>query len=224
MAGTRLSSKIASDTSIVIYLVNPFSNPKMLPYLCGAFLKILGACSTPVEAHHDKLRANVVLQMIPLDFVASADTIAIPLPSVYTRVAFMVHDRAQKNSLSSQEGSGYCSNASIQLAKTLPKVINFRLTSEPPMSLMDVDRSLHISYAWSDGDSWLTAAFTDKQGSLQWKASYCVGDENNLWHNLSPIFQEIVAIAAELLKPEARWWLYIAKMGRLCKKEVEGRL
>ena len=222
-AGTRLSSKIASGTSTVIYLVNPFLDPKMLPRLCAAFLKIHDACTTCMDARHHQSRPDIVLQIIPLKFIRCAETMAIPSPTIYTRVAFMVYDRIKKNSRSSQEACGYHCAASMQLARSLPKVVNFRLAPDPPISLMDSEKSLHVSYAWSDSDTWLTAAFTDRQGILQWRASYCVSDECNLWHSLSAIFEEIVSIVADMLKPEVRSWLYIAKIGRVHKKELDGK-
>lgn len=200
----------------------------MIPHLCSAIITLFESYSLSLKAQQQVLSPNdLILQIIPLDLVASPNAIILPSPLAYRRLAFEVYDRCPPNPISDKaNNSRYLCTPSVQLARKLPKTINLKLSSEPSASLLQSDFCFHLAYSWDPDREWLIASWTDNQGSLQWNTPYSlgVGEIEGCWPILLNVIKEIWETTLEMLHPRnSPWRLYIAKDSPMYKKELEGK-
>ena len=161
------------DKPIIVYMVNPFADPGILPLLCNSYVKMLAAYASEAGGHTYSYVYDLVLRVIPITLVASKTTIPIPAPQIYVHLARETYERCF-NQRSEQHDSPAPFSTIFQLAKTVPKTVNFGLTSEPPKTLVGEDTSYHVAYSWCFDEQWLSVILTDTQGNLCWKYSYCL--------------------------------------------------
>lgn len=200
----------------------------MIPHLCSAIITLFESYSLSLKAQQQVLSPNdLILQIIPLDLVASPNAIILPSPLAYRRLAFEVYDRCPPDPFSDKANSSrYLCAPSVQLARKLPKTINLKLSSEPSASLLQSDFCFHLAYSWDPDREWLIASWTDNQGSLQWNTPYSlgVGEIEGCWPILLNVLKEIWETTLEMLHPRnSPWRLYIAKDSPMYKKELEGK-
>ena len=225
--GQKLSKQSKRERNIVVYMINPFLDPNVLPRLCAAFSKAAETYMSSSELKNIHDPSILVLQIISLGLVASSTAIVLPPPAAYTRLAFEVYDRCSLFIRTGKEGSARSRAApSVHLSKALPKAINFRLNPEPISGLLQADSCFHLSYSWEPGRQWLTASWTDNQGTKQWNASYCFGHATfKPWDAFSSIATEIWDTTLEMLHPNnTSWRLFLAKDSSFKKNEVDGKL
>lgn len=166
-----------SETSInnlVIYILDTFQTPTFIRDLCTAYWALYKAydkacCSlSPLES-----RPNVVLQLLPVRYVASMDAPIIPDQKTLTALAREVYDRCTPPSSESPHSVISIRAApSVQLEESIPRAIPFRLTSETAHELLNDCAHLHIGYAVSWDGNWLAAAWTDACGKYQTRICY----------------------------------------------------
>ncbi len=168
---------------------------------------------------------RIVLQIIPIDFVVCESSLVIPSQEAYLKLALEIYDRCSGSEDHTVFQSQLPRNApSLALAKPVPKRIGFKLSSEPPTPLLHETPCLHIAYAQSIDGRWISAAWTDNQGSSQTSVSYCLGMKASS-HPLRP-FREV---AEEIWKTtldmkatkKVTWRVYIVKVGVMDRKEVD---
>lgn len=222
---TNLSHHGVEGDNIVVYMVNPFKNPMVLPRLCAVFLKTLETYSSMLKSQGLDNAKSLILHIVPLGLVASFETIALPSRATYTKVAFEVYDRCGPTSRMKKSGnSQFLCTPSICLARDLPRSINFKLAPEPFTQPLQSDGCFHLSYSWNVGQSWLAAAWTDNQGLLQWNASFCLGKTQlEPWEAFLDIANEIWETTLEMLQErKISWRIFITKDSRMHKKELDG--
>ena len=216
------------NSNIVIYMVNPSREAYALPHMCAAFWKLFESYSFALQMRQVSTPSDIVLQTVPLDFVASSSTLVLPPPIFYKRLAFEVYDRCPPDRhVGPSRLSSFSFAPSIHLTKTLPKTINFKLSADAPVGLLKSDCCFHLAYSWIATQQWLIASWTDNQGELQWNAPYCLAVSKNeeLWPALHEIFKEIWDTTLEILHPKTSVWrLFILKTGQLYQKELDCRL
>lgn len=165
---------------------------------------------------------EVVLQIIPIDFVMSEDCMVVPTQAEYLNLALEVYGRCRpkKPSLSTQ----LCAPA-ILLADALPKTLNFRLAPEKSSPLQD-GRSLHIACSKSSDQRWISVAWTDGTGSLQTSMSYCLRYRGRgVPRVFSEVRNEIWTTTRQILeKFQARWRVILVNCEPVDSDEVEGRI
>lgn len=212
------SSKI---DAVVVYLVNPFSEPHNLWQLCSAFWALFQAYlpSTPNRAV-DESRPELVLQLVPVKYMASFEAPVVLEPSLLTRLAREVYDRCPPKAPSSDHTAlSIYSAPSIQLEETLPKSIPFRVTAEPPSDLLHENSYIHVGYAISVDGSWLTAAWTDNPGKHQATVSYCLNNRSFV-----EVAREIYQTSLEIMSARrVTWRLCIARAGVMEREEQDGK-
>ena len=202
-------------------MINPLHNRRALPWLCAAFLKIYTSYTRSSKLN---LVNDLVLQIVPLDFIASLEGITLPPARAYSRLALEVYDRCGPNVIGGRrQSSQFHSASATRLARSVPKRINFELTPEPSTELLHSDRCFHLSYSWSIKQDWLTASWTDSQGALQWNAAYCLGEEPEPWQAFVAIVREIWETTLEILKPgSSQWRVFVVKDSPMHSKELRG--
>ena len=88
-----LTSIADEQQNIVIYLVNPFSKDSLIPDLCYAFSQLNHAYSTAISQLHNAIRNNVVLQVVPIDFIIVKNGLVAAPQTEYIQFALEVYNR-----------------------------------------------------------------------------------------------------------------------------------
>jgi mediator of RNA polymerase II transcription subunit 13 len=157
---------------VVIYLVNPFNHADAIVDLCAAYLALYYAyAATP--AYEEAERHELMLQIVPVHLVLSDRTLPVVTRSELVKLALSVYERCM---LISGKGKHYGGGvaSSVMLVPPLPTRIHFALSPDPPRSLLDDHRCLHIAYSCSMDDRWVSVAWSDSLGGMQTLASFCL--------------------------------------------------
>ena len=211
-----LASLPVEDKNFVVYFVYPVDNPCILVHICSAFQHLFSLYKKALSDRKVNVANELVLQLIPLDFIASPTSIMIPSPSEYARLAMEVYDRCI-------DFSSFSSSPAILLEQPLPKNIDFKLNANPSPSLLQENSCLHIAYAQSLDDRWITAAWTDNRGTKQMTASYCLGRKNEpISTPFSDIANEIWETTLDVISSKKiHWRIMITRVGVMDPSEIE---
>lgn len=166
---------------------------------------------------------DMSLHILPLANIASNKRIIIPTPAAYNKIAFEVYSRCAPFVNSDEVSPFFCAPA-VLLARTIPRTINLQFTTTPVAGLPHSDRCIHIGYCWDANTQWLSASWTDSQGSLQWSACYCVATTQSLpWPTLQEVAREVWETTMDMINSNSvPWKVYIAKASRMSKQELDG--
>ena len=207
----------------MIYMVNTSTDATRLPHLCEAFLRLSESYASVHREQKVEATNDMSLHILPLASIASNKHLVIPEPAAYRRVAFEVYNRCAplKNS---DEVSPFFGAPAVLLARTIPRTINLQFTTTPVAGLPLSDRCIHVGYCWNPRTQWLSASWTDTQGSLQWSACYCVATtQNSRWPTLHEVAREVWDTTMDMINSNGvPWKVYIAKMSRMSKQELDG--
>jgi mediator of RNA polymerase II transcription subunit 13 len=211
-----LQSLTVGETNFVVYFVYPNDNGTLLVQICSAFQHLFNLYRKALSERRIAAANELVLQLIPLDFIASPTTLAMPMPRDYFNIAMEVYDRCIDFATSS-------SSPAIMLERPLPKMIDFKLSSNPSASVLQENTCLHVAYAQSIDDRWITAAWTDNRGTQQMTASYCLGRKNEpLSIPFSQIACEIWETTLDYISSKKiHWRIMVAKVGVMDPSELE---
>jgi mediator of RNA polymerase II transcription subunit 13 len=203
--------------AFVIYMVDPFAEPTALWELCSAFWSLFGAYGQGAQAHAP--RPDVVLQIVPMKYIASFDAPVVLEPSTLMSLAREVYDRCPPNALNPDKTPlSIFSAPSIQLEEALPRSIQFKLASDPPADLLRENSYMHLAYAISLDGAWITVAWTDSCGKSQAVVSY-----SSKGRAFNEIAREIWQTTIEVLHSRrVTWRICIAKAGVMEREEIEG--
>lgn len=219
-----MSRNPTQGQNIVVYMVDTFGDSRALPELCAAFLGMFQAYVSAPQVQQLEDPSDLVLQIVPEGFITSRGTIAMPLPAEYRKLAFEVYDRCVPDTSERRDDISGAAPA-VQLAETLPRTIEFSLTIGPAPSLLHTDRCLHVAYSYQSDNAWLSTAWTDSLGTLQWSASYglCRGT-NDVRRSFSEIAKEIWETTVDIVQARkiARRILMV-KDGAMSAEEIQSK-
>ena len=217
---SRLSRIISSlpveQKNLVIYFIYPVDDAVLLVHICTAFQHLFNVYRRALSEKKKNASNELVLQLVPLDLVASPTSIVVPRPSEYARLAMEVYDRCI-------EVISASSAPAILLEQPLPKSIDFKLNANPSASLLQENSCLHIAYAQSIDDRWITAAWTDNRGTQQMTASYCLGRKNEPTSMpFSDVANEIWETTLDIISSKKiHWRIMITRVGVMDPSEIE---
>ena len=224
--GKYLADRRMCDGNSIIYILDVWNDDMAVPDLCAAFLDLFQAYRAALQ-HQEGLENpnDLVLQIIPSSLVFSKDRLVLPSPSDYKQMAFQVYDRCGPVSENGHDTKLPYTNApAVRLSKPIPKAIDFKLTSNPSLALLDTDDCLHLAYEWEAGQRWLTASWVDNLGTLQWNAAYWLSKDEDIWHCFFDVAKELWQTTMEMLQQrKANCNLFLAKKGSFERLEVEGK-
>ncbi|GAB7360498.1 hypothetical protein MBLNU230_g8449t1 [Neophaeotheca triangularis] len=161
------------DRTIVVYMIDPFVTAQSSQYL-GVYSWML------YKAYQDTLKgskecSDLVVQIIPIDSVASLETLVVPEPKYLASIAQQVYDRCAPSIIPSHTGTLPIATApAVELASPPPKKINFQLAVDPPQDLLHEGSVMHVAYSRSPDGLWLTVAWTDNTGRYQNLTPFCL--------------------------------------------------
>ncbi|SZF05662.1 unnamed protein product [Blumeria hordei] len=210
-----LSRLTIQNINLVVYFVYPPNDGDLLVQICAAFHHLFSMYRKSLIESKVAPVNEIVLQLIPLDFIASPTSLAVPRPSEYFGLALEVYDRCINFESSTMPA--------ITLEPPLLKSIDFKLTSNPSPSLLHENSCLHIAYAKSIDNRWITAAWIDNRGIQQMTASYCLGRKNKtITTTFAEVANEIWETTLDFISDQKiQWRLIIARVGIMDLSETE---
>lgn len=214
--GKNLSSMTTEEKNVVVYFVYPLNNSSLLVNICTAFKHLFKVYRKSLSEKKLKIYNELVLQLVPLDFMAAPNSLIVPSPAEYSRLAMEVYDRCVDFASSS-------TTAAILLEKPLPRNIDFKLNINPSPALLQENSCLHIAYAQSIDERWITAAWSDNRGTKQMTASYCLGRKNEPFTLLfTDVANEIWETTLDLISSKkVHWRIIIAKTAVMEQSEID---
>ncbi|KAI9681833.1 MAG: mediator of RNA polymerase II transcription subunit 13 [Trizodia sp. TS-e1964] len=218
------SVESTNNENFVIYILNPFKHVGSLVEICLMFTELFQAyVNSPVVQKFQKPN-EVVLQIIPVSFLASTRALVVPAQVKYTKLAMEVYERCVPTDPNFEKALPPNRHApSILLAQSLPKTIDFKLTADPSASLLHENSSIHVAYAHSVDGRWISAAWTDDRGRLQMSASYCTARKHS--ENVRPfeeVAREIWETTLEIIDPKlVSWRVMLVKSGAMREVEID---
>ena len=218
------STKPEDSTQVdnfVIYIVNPFRSVAALKDICHAFWTLYHTYLTTQRSPTlPKRKLDLVLQIIPVKYIASPGAPVVLEPSMLRNLAREVYNRCPPATPSEEPSRlRIPSAASIQLEEIPPKSIQFKLTAESPSDLLYENSHIHVGYAISPGRDWITAAWTDNAGKYQSTASYCLASGNRTFFEVA---REIWQTTIDIISVRrVQWRICIAKAGLVEREELE---
>lgn len=225
--GQDLSRIPASSQNIVVYIVNPFDHNSALVDICTAFLRLFERYLESAGKPEGSKRNEVVLQVVPLSFIASEDSLVVPMQAEYLHLALEVYNRCPPKITSFELASPA---SAVVLADPIPKNINFSVHAEVPPSLLQDGlqdgKCLHIAYSQSLDQRWITAAWTDNTGSLQMNMSYCLREKgSSIFRTTAEVVREIWDTTCDIMRrARTRWRLMLVKDAPFDTMEARGRM
>ncbi|KKK21604.1 hypothetical protein ARAM_004123 [Aspergillus rambellii] len=205
--GTALLNGPPSKDNIVVYIINPFLHAASLVDICFAFWSLFRRYIADADKQQTKQFDELVLQVIPMSFVASPESLVVPPQPEYLSLALEVYSRCPPKPVQSSLLS--CAPP-VLIAEPLPGSIGFRLVSERSSPLQE-GKCLHIACSRSQDQRWVSVAWSDNTGALQRSMSYCVRFRNSIApRTIFTVRNEIWAATIDIMeKNQARWRVII---------------
>ncbi|KAK0739143.1 mediator complex subunit 13 C-terminal-domain-containing protein [Apiosordaria backusii] len=205
-----------TEKNFVVYFAYLPENPTSIVDSCCAFQELFEHYKRCMLDRKKQILNELVLQLIPLNLMAS-DTSMVVLPtSECMRLCIETYDRCTLF-------GGPMPAPAIVLESALPREISFRLSPTPSPGVLHENSHMHIAYAQSTDERWVTAAWTDNRGSKQMTASYCLGRRHKpLTRNLSEVISEIWDTTYDLVSScKVHWRIIVTKSGTMDPFEAE---
>ncbi|KAJ5387661.1 hypothetical protein N7509_010202 [Penicillium cosmopolitanum] len=210
--GTELAQAPSDTDNAIIYIVNPFPHAAALVDICAAFWRLFQQLAANADRQQTRQLNDVVLQIIPLEFIVSEDSMVVPTQPDYLNLALEMPILRP-----------FVCAPAIVLADPAPKSIGFRLAAEKGSPLQD-GRSLHLALSKSSDQRWISAAWSDGTGSLQMTMSYCLRYRSRgVPRPIADVRNEIWAATKHIMENyQARWKLVLANTEPMDTDDIEG--
>ncbi|KAK4166511.1 mediator of RNA polymerase II transcription subunit 13 [Cladorrhinum sp. PSN259] len=211
-----LASLPLTKKNFVVYFVYEPDNPGSIVLSCTAFQELFEHYKRCMMDRKKQVLNDLVLQLIPLDLIASDTSIAVLSTSDCIRLCFETYDRCTLF-------NGPMPAPAIVLEQALPRGIEFKLSATPSPDLLQENSYIHVAYAQSTDERWISAAWTDNRGSNQMTASYCLGRRNkSLMRHPQEVFSEVWETTYDLISAtRVHWRVIITKSGTMDQHEAE---
>jgi mediator of RNA polymerase II transcription subunit 13, fungi type len=214
--GSSLATFPSSAENIIIHVVNPFKDRGALADICIAFVALF---TSYAKACGRRKGNELVLQIIPMSFIASSDTVVIPSQTEYLSLALEVYNRCP---LIDSAAALAESAAAVTLAKSVPKSIMFNLASDAASPLSKDGETLHLAYSQSVDLRWITACWSDTLGKTALTMTYCLYHKgSSASRSRSEIIKELWEISEDIMiNACGKWRLFVAHDGVIESDEV----
>ena len=208
----------AQVDAFIIYMINPFDHPSALWELCASFWSLFQTYGQGAAPPGQFQKPDVVLQIIPMKYIASFDHPVILSSNTYINLAREVYSRSPPSAKSEDKTPLPIASApAFQLEEPIPRNVPFKLQAEPPQDLLRENSYMHLAYAISLDGMWLTAAWTDSCGKSQATSTYHLGTRP-----VNELAKEIWATTVSILQArKVHWRVCIARAGVMDREELE---
>ncbi|KAK1251905.1 hypothetical protein MKX07_007384 [Trichoderma sp. CBMAI-0711] len=205
-----------TETNFVIYFVYSPDNPGTIIESCTAFQRFFETYQKILATRKEPPQNELVLQLVSADLLSSPTAFVVtPTPDLI-RLCIETYDRCTLF-------GGPMPAPAIRLEQLLPRIIDFKLTTNPSASLIRENSCIHVAYAQSVDERWITAAWTDDRGNQQATASYCLARKGKpASRNMNDIAHEIWETTLELISAwKVLWRVIITKCGPMPQHEMD---
>ncbi|GFP54629.1 mediator of RNA polymerase II transcription subunit 13 [Trichoderma asperellum] len=210
------NSLTITETNFVIYFVYSPENPGTIIESCTAFQRFYELYQKILASRKEPPQNELVLQLVSTDLLSSPSALVITQTSDLVRLCIETYDRCTLF-------GGPMPAPAIRLEQLLPRIIDFKLTTNPSASLIRENSCIHVAYSQSVDERWVTAAWTDDRGNQQATAAYCMGRKGKPpSRNMTEIANEIWETTLELISSwNVLWRVIITKCGPMPQHEVD---
>ncbi|KAF1925922.1 uncharacterized protein M421DRAFT_423210 [Didymella exigua CBS 183.55] len=204
--------------AFIIYMVDPFDSPLALWELCASFWTLFQTYGQGSAHPSLPQKPDLVLQIIPIKYIASFDHPVILSSTTYINLAREVYGRCPPSTEPNDKTPLPIASApAFQLEEPIPRNVPFKLQSDPPQDLLKENSYMHLAYAISLDGAWLTAAWTDSCGKSQATSTYHLGTRP-----FKELAQEVWATTISILQArKVHWRVCIARAGVMDREELE---
>ncbi|KAG6108359.1 hypothetical protein E4U31_007778 [Claviceps sp. LM219 group G6] len=211
-----LSNLAVSDTNVVVFFVYVPSNPGSIVEACVAFQQFFDSYQKELSAKKESVSNEIVLQLVSADILSSPTSVVVTPSQELVKLCLETYDRCTLF-------GGPMPAPAIRLEQALPRIIEFKLVNTPSASLAKENSCIHIAYAQSVDDRWITAAWTDDRGNQQATASYCMGRKGKPVSRLrNEVAHEIWDSTLDLVAAcKVHWRIIITKCGPMDQDEID---
>ncbi|KAK0617378.1 mediator complex subunit 13 C-terminal-domain-containing protein [Immersiella caudata] len=211
-----LTSSPLTEKNFVVYFVYSPDNPSSIVDSCAAFWDLFEHYKKAMVEWKKSILNDLVLQLVPLDLVTLETSIGGLTPTESVRLCVETYDRCTLF-------GGAMPAPAIILEQALPKLVEFKVTTTPSPNLLQENSYIHIAYAQSVDERWVSVAWTDNRGSKQMTASYCLGRRGKpLSTLLSDVAHEIWDTTNDLISMwKVHWRVTITKCGPMDQQEAD---
>ncbi|KAI0155195.1 hypothetical protein GGR57DRAFT_464535 [Xylariaceae sp. FL1272] len=211
-----LSTASVEQTTFVLFFVYSPDVPGSIVECCAAFNEVFEGYRKMLASKRLPILNEMALQLIPRDLIASTASVPMPTPADLSRLAFEIYDRCSTF-------GGSSPSPAVILELPPPRIIDFKLVANPSASVLHENMCLHVAYAQSVDERWVTAAWTDNRGSQQLTSSYCLGRKGKpIATSMAEVIQEIWATTVDLISSwKVHWRIIITKCGAMDAHETE---
>lgn len=211
-----LSAAAVTEVNFVLFFVYAPDITGSIVECCAAFNEIFEGYKRILANKKMPAVNEMVLQLVPQSLVASSCSVPMPSPMELSKLALELYDRCTAF-------GGAMPSPAIMLEQTPPRLIDFKLSPTPSASVMRENMCLHLGYAQSIDERWITVAWTDNRGSQQMTTSYCLGRKGKGPATpLTDVIHEIWLTTRELISSwKVNWRIIVAKCGIMDTHEIE---
>ncbi|KZZ96736.1 Mediator complex, subunit Med13 [Moelleriella libera RCEF 2490] len=213
---SALSNLTASSTNVVVYFVYSPNNPGTIIEACAAFQRVFDSYQKELVARKEPAVNELVLQLVSAELLSSPTSVVVtPSPELF-RLCIETYDRCTLF-------GGPMPAPAIRLEQPLPRIIDFKLVNTPSASLTREDSCIHVAYAQTVDERWISAAWTDDRGYQQATASYCLGRKNRSPStSVNKVAHEIWESTLDLISSwKVHWKIIITKCGPIDQHEAD---
>lgn len=221
LSGNALSGSQPRTENFVVYVINPFTHAAALADICAAFWQLFQKYIMGTDKQQVGKLNELVLQIIPISFVMSPESIVVPSQSDYLSLALEVYSRCPPKD--SESNLVHCAPP-VLLTESAPKAISFKLVPERLSPLQD-GKSLHIACSRSLDQRWITVAWSDNTGALQRMMSYCLRYRNSgTARGISDVRNEIWGTTQTIMdRIKAKWRIIIVNTEPVDQDELDSK-
>lgn len=215
----KLAVAIFNSTAIsknfVIYFVYTPDNPQTIVDACAAFKRLFDIYKRALAERKKPAQNELVLQLVPLDYIATSASLVVLQPFEHIRLCLETYDRCTLF-------GGPMPSPAIVLEQPITRGIDFQIRNPPSANILQENSAMHIAYAQSVDERWITAAWSDNRGSKQMTASYCLGRRGKpLSRSFTDVAHEIWTTTFDLISIwKVHWRIIVTKVGPMDQLEV----
>ncbi|KAJ6442056.1 mediator of RNA polymerase II transcription subunit 13 [Purpureocillium lavendulum] len=211
-----MNNLTVTETNIVVYYVYSPSNPGTIVEACSAFQRYFESYWKTLASQKLVAPNELVLQLVSADVLSAPNSLVVTPAPELVRLCMETYDRCTLF-------GGPMPAPAIRLEQQLPRIIDFKLTVSPSASLIRENSAIHVSYAQSVDERWVTAAWTDDRGNQQETASYCLGRKGRPQsRSMNEVAHEIWESTLDLISAwKVHWRIIITKCGPMDSQEIE---
>ncbi|KAJ6261171.1 Mediator of RNA polymerase II transcription subunit [Drechslerella dactyloides] len=211
--------------NVVLMIVNPFSAPSAVLDICAAFHILKKTYAAALNSSIRVYPNNIILQIVPISHLAAQDGIVVQSHNQSIRCALEIYERCTQTIQDhpAQKFPQETYSPCMTLAKPVPKSIAFKVSSDPSPAILQENMCLHMAYAQSIDERWISVAWGDDCGEIKEVASFCLGIPGTvLLRAFEDICKEIWAITNRIIsKKRIHWRISLVKVGTVDDDEIE---